>query len=372
MRLFRDLTLLLFVCAAAAGAADPPEKDVLLFNNGEKLIGKLLRSAGSTLIFHSDSAGDVTIPWVNVKELRTSSRFAVVEKQVKLGRNEDPATIPQGKLLVAADTIVIETEVDRAPVRIPVNEAGHIIDETTFRRSARDPGWTQGWRGTVTAGASLVEATQHGRTFTGAISLTRPIPAESWLPARNRTSFDFNGAYGIVSQPDSPRLKTEIYHSAVEHDVYFTARLFAFGQASWDHNFSQGLDLQQSYGGGVGWTIVKSSKTALDVKTSVTYLNQQFKGPQTSQDLVGSTFAQTLVQRMWNGITLAEQVSGTPAWNNTNSYAAQGSVTLTVPVYKRMSFTIGSVDTFLNNPTPGFRKNSFQFTTGLSYTLPQR
>jgi hypothetical protein len=30
---------------------------------------------------------------------------------------------------------------------------------------------------------------------------------------------------------------------------------------------------------------------------------------------------------------------------------------------------IGSLDTFLNDPPPGFRKNSFQFTAGLTYAL---
>jgi hypothetical protein len=373
MRLFRDLLFPLLVCATAALSADPPDKDTLLFQNGEKLIGKLLRSGGGSLTFRSDSAGEVTVPWTNVKELRTASRFAVVEKDVKLGRHEDPAGIPQGRIAVDADTIVVQAEGERAPARIPVKLAAHLIDERTFERAARDPGVLQGWRGTVTAGASLVEATQHGRTFTGAISLVRPIPAESWLPARNRTTFDFNGAYGVVTQSQTAsKLKTEIYRVAAEHDVYFTARFFAYGQSIWDHNFSQGLDLQQSYGGGIGWTILKSGTGALDVKAGVTYLNERFTGRQPSQDLVGSTFAQTLQRRFKNGISLAEQISVTPTWNNRNSYAAQGNLTLTVPVYKRVSFTIGTIDTFLNNPTPGFLKNSFQFTTGLSYTLPPR
>ena len=41
-----------------------------------------------------------------------------------------------------------------------------------------------------------------------------------------------------------------------------------------------------------------------------------------------------------------------------------------MPVYKRLSFTVGTIDTFLNDPPPGFKKNSFQFTTGVTYALP--
>jgi hypothetical protein len=58
-----------------------------------------------------------------------------------------------------------------------------------------------------------------------------------------------------------------------------------------------------------------------------------------------------------------------PAWNNSSALLANGTVTFTMPLYKRFNFTTGVIDAFLNDPPPGFRKNSFQFTTGITYTL---
>ncbi len=55
---------------------------------------------------------------------------------------------------------------------------------------------------------------------------------------------------------------------------------------------------------------------------------------------------------------------------NLNAYSAAGFVNLTLPLYKRFNFTTGVIDTFLNNPPPGFKKNSFQFITGITYALP--
>ena len=40
-----------------------------------------------------------------------------------------------------------------------------------------------------------------------------------------------------------------------------------------------------------------------------------------------------------------------------------------MPFYKRLNLTAGTIDTFLNDPPPGFKKNSFQFSTGVTYTL---
>jgi hypothetical protein len=34
-----------------------------------------------------------------------------------------------------------------------------------------------------------------------------------------------------------------------------------------------------------------------------------------------------------------------------------------------VSASTGIIDTFLNDPPPGFQKNSFQFTLGFSYVL---
>ena len=58
-----------------------------------------------------------------------------------------------------------------------------------------------------------------------------------------------------------------------------------------------------------------------------------------------------------------------PSWTNSKALSALGNARLTLPVCKRLAVTIGAIDTFLNDPPPGFKKNSFQFTAGLTYAL---
>jgi Protein of unknown function, DUF481 len=59
----------------------------------------------------------------------------------------------------------------------------------------------------------------------------------------------------------------------------------------------------------------------------------------------------------------------TPAFNNTNAYSAEATAGLVFPIYKRLGFSVGTLDDFLNDPAAGSKKNSFQFTAGVSYTL---
>ena len=40
-----------------------------------------------------------------------------------------------------------------------------------------------------------------------------------------------------------------------------------------------------------------------------------------------------------------------------------------LPVYKKLAFSVTTIDNFLNNPQIGYKKNSFQFTTGFALNL---
>ncbi len=66
---------------------------------------------------------------------------------------------------------------------------------------------------------------------------------------------------------------------------------------------------------------------------------------------------------------LTEDLSILPAWNQLNAYSANAALILAFPVIHRFSMTLTTTDNFLNDPALGFRKNSFQFVTALSYTL---
>jgi hypothetical protein len=63
-----------------------------------------------------------------------------------------------------------------------------------------------------------VEATQKSNTFTANIGLVRAVPSENWLDPRNRTIVDFSTSYGKLIQPNTPTVKTSIYHADAERD----------------------------------------------------------------------------------------------------------------------------------------------------------
>jgi hypothetical protein len=361
--------------AAPAAAAAP---DVIVFTNGDQLTGKLLREVGGSVTFHSDIAGDITVTWDKIKSIHSSQQFAVVEQGQHVTRKTDNAAIAHGAVQVEDNEVKV-APTGGTPKDIPVKNTQYVIDQATFDKEVRGrPGFFSGWNGAVTAGAALVEATQNSRNFTGSAALVRAIPSVTWLDPRERTLFDFSGAYGSITQPGTAGTKTNIIHFDAEHDWYVSPRFYFLVDTAFDHNYSQGMSLQQLYGAGAGYTLIKDPRQELDLKFDIHFERQQYfvtpgivpPPPLTpSKNLIGADFGDTYVLKLPHGLIFNQTAVITPAFNQTNAYSALATAGLTFPVYKRFGFTVGTLDDFLNDPAIGSKKNSFQFTAGVTYTL---
>ena len=361
--------------------APKPEPDVLELADGEKLIGHLVSAKGSAVTFHSDSAGDVTIDWSKIKSLKASGKFAVPETGVLLDKHSDLSKIPQGTITEEDQKIAVNPGTGAAPTVIPVANAANVVPEPNFLAAFHKPKFSEYWHGSAGLGIALTESTQNSQNISSAVNLSRTVSNESWIDPRYRTTFDFASAFGQLSQSGKPTVKTDLIHADLEHDIYFSRRVYGFVSAAFDHSISQGLKLEQTYGGGIGVTVFKRENSELDVKASIDYIRQSFEPVFTTVDglttsttlpdrsLIGAVIGETYFRTLKHGITFNEALSVTPAFNNASAYSALASANLTFPVYKRISFNVGAVNAFFNLPPPGFKKNSFQFLTQLSYAI---
>jgi hypothetical protein len=297
----------------------------------------------------------------------------VLRKDIKPTRS----TVIPGTLLYSDGKLTVATPI--TPEVVPESAIGYIIDQPTYDMELeKKPGPWYGWHGSINGGATIVRSTSNGQTYTAGIAVNRAIPAVPYLPGRNRTTFNLQETYGKLTTPVIPQTVpptppsiaiTSIFHTDAERDEYFTPHFYSLAQTSFDHNYSQGLNLQQVYGGGIGWTALKTPLHELDLKGTIQYEKQQFETSSSDKDLVGSTISETYHRSLPRKLVLTQNLNLLPAWNEVRDYSANASVAVAVPVFKRLSLTVTTSDNFLNDPAIGFRKNSFQFVTAASYTL---
>jgi len=358
-------------------AAPPP--DVVVFKNGDQLTGSFERSIGNTIMFKSDAVGEVTISLDKVKELRSNSNFVLLKKGEKITREPRPA----GPVTIEDSTI--KETLPTGTETMAIKDVGYVIDGKTYNKELNsNPGPFQGWDGAITGGATVLQSTSYVQTFTAAVSLVRLIPSVGYLPPRTRTTFNLIETYGKLTQPTVPQTtpptpdsvaKTNIFHTDFEHDKYITPRFYMLGNVMLDHNFSQGLNFQQIYGVGAGYTVIQTPIQQFDVKGDLHYERQnfiQYAPPLISspnQNLIGSTFAEAYKRILPGKILFTESGTYIQSWNNTEAWSAIGAFGLALPVYHRFSLSVNFLDNYLNNPAFGYKKNSLQFITGVTYTL---
>ena len=91
--------------AEPAEKKEPEIKEELTLKNGDRLTGELLNSTGTEIKFKTELAGEVTVKWDNVKELKSRRDFAVVPKYLIDAR--DSAKVPQGAIKIGKEGIVV-------------------------------------------------------------------------------------------------------------------------------------------------------------------------------------------------------------------------------------------------------------------------
>ncbi len=370
-----------------AMAQKKPAPDTITFTNGDHLTGKLVRETAGSVTFHSDIAGDLTVPWNKIKDLHSSQTFAVLGKGVTPSRKAGESQIPVGTLSVEAGQIQLESAATHAAIApIPVANAAYIIDKPTLdKQLLGHPGFFAGWNGSATAGATIISATQNQYTVNAAAALQRLVPTVNWLDPRNRTSVTFNESFGKITQPGyldagtfvpATYTKSNIFLAAAERDQYVSKKLYYLGDISFNHNYAQSLQLDQLYGVGLGYTLLKKPKQELDIKAVAQYERQSFFNTASpNQNLIAATIAANYTLTINKGIILNQQISYVPAFNIVRDYSANESDTVTFPAYKGFGFTVGTLDSYLNDAPvtlPDTKPNSFQFTMGITYAIKSK
>ncbi|HEX4066294.1 MAG TPA: DUF481 domain-containing protein [Acidobacteriaceae bacterium] len=387
-RLTPALLLVIFLPSlrSAAAQAKPAAAatDVLVLSDGDTLHGKFVQAADGTITFHTASLGDVKVSWDKIQSLRVSGEFAVLS--TKVHTKQAAASIPQGSLEANSTEVTVHPANQATPATVPTKKAQVIVSSAELDKQLHhEPNFLSGWNGSATAGATLVSATQNSYAVSGSVGLVRAIPTVPWLEPRNRTSTDFSGSFGKITQPaftsggvftPSVVTKTAIMHFDAERDEYLSSRMFGLAQTAFDHNYSQDLNLQQIYGGGIGWTALKTAKQEADLKATMQYEKQSFiaGSGDTNQNLIGSTFSADYLLKLKLG-TLTQSVAYIPAYNNARAYSATETDTFAFPAYKNFSFSVGTLDSYLNDPpitAPPTKRNSFQFTMGLTYAIQSK
>ena len=221
-----------------------------------------------------------------------------------------------------------------------------------------------------------MRSTENGTELDSDLSLSRTVPGVDYLPRRSRSSLNIRDSYDLLTQPNLYAYEGEpaaitneshTFHADVEHNEYLHSHVFALAKYSFDRDFATGLTSQELYGAGFGWTVIETYLQELNLKTDFHREIQNFTVDTDNDVLYGQTFSVEYQRQLPGNLTFRTSNSYLSSYNLPHKYSADSTTVLTVPLLWRMGISFTVEDKYLNNPVFGLNRNTFRFTTSLTY-----
>lgn len=344
--------------------------DQVTLKNGDRITGTVVKSDGKTLVLHTDAAGDITLQFSAIQDIRTEKDLHVTLKGGKTAVG--PVTTSDGKLEIAtkaAGTV----EAPAGDVTLIRNDA----EQETYDKSLH-PGLMHGWQGGANVGFSLARGNSESENLALAFNALHST-------LNDKITLYVN-SIETTNDLASPSTVANLVQGGFRYERNLKPRLFVFGAADYTSNALQFLDLRQVYSGGFGFHAIKNDATLLDVLGGVNYTHETYSnGPLVpgtpfpvyvsygiTNRFVGLTFGEELTQKLGKSTVVTQSgyfypdLQPTGTFNQSGQYRATFNLGTVTKISKWLGWQNQLSDIFVSDPPPGTKKNDIVITTGLN------
>jgi putative salt-induced outer membrane protein YdiY len=362
LRKFELRTLAAFLGLSLCSFADQ-----ITLKNGDRLTGTVVKGDGKTLVLHTDAAGDVTIQFSAIQDIKTDQELHVSWKNGKTAVG--PVTSADGKIDVATKTAGT-VEASREDVTLIRNDAEQAAYEKTLH-----PGVFQAWTGGANVGFSVARGNSQTENLALAFNAARTTTKDKIT--LYATSIDTKNDLA------TPSTVANLETGGLRYDRNLNPRLFVFGAADFMSNALQYLDLRSVYGGGFGFHAIKTDATTLNILGGINYTHETYSNgppiPNTSPQAFTSygrtnrfaalTLGEELNQKLGKSTILTQNLYFYPNLQQTGEYRSTFSLGTVTKLSKWLGWQTQFGDIYVSNPPTGAKKNDILFTTGLNFSF---
>jgi hypothetical protein len=349
-------TLNLLFCSLAA-ASFVYGADQVTMKNGDRLTGAVIKKDAKNLVFKSDIAGPVTIPWDQVASLSA-------ETPVNVGIAGGETVL--GTLATNADKS-LEIKSGGASKTVLAEQVATIrnADEQAAYERLLAPRITDLWA--LTGGLNFAGTRGNARTST----FTIPIGATR-VTNSDKTMIYFNFIKASATINNVSAQTAQAVRGGWAYNRNLTPKLFWNVFNDYEFDRFQNLDLRVVLGTGLGYGVWKSERGRLDLVGGMAWNREKF------DPFPAAKFVRNAAEAYWgDDLTLAlnDRVSlfqGYRMFNNlsnTGAYRQNFDAGITAKLTKWLNWNATISDRFLSNPVPGRRKNDFLYTTGFGFAF---
>ena len=258
------------------------------------------------------------------------------------------------------------------PESLPIAPQSALVTPETATSPASSLGK---WNNALSIGANVLTGTQTQQSYTGRLSSHMDSNGTNGGAGDRIANLAFSTNYTDAKQTGSPAVLTQMYEAKGQFDWFFADHAFLYTVADLYHNYSLGVYLQQSYGGGIGYFKPVTLRDGFQFSADVRFIGEHLSAPGTPPGLAGAMFLESYTHRFLLGESaskpvLAETIEVIPAFNDVHALEMRGTLALVVPLTDKLSIQLQEFDDFLRNAPRPARQNyqGAQFTFNVSWS----
>ncbi len=147
----------------------------------------------------------------------------------------------------------------------------------------------------------------------------------------------------------------------------FTKRMFFNGFNDWEYDKFQDLDLRLVLGGGIGYSLIKTDRSRLDILGGISWNHEKYDPaplPKFTRDSAEFYFGDDYSIKLRARSALTQSFRMFNNLTDTGNYRLNFDIGANTQLWKWLSWNLTASDRYISNPAPGRKNNDILYTTG--------
>ena len=323
--------LLVFLTNGVAAA------DEVWLKNGDHLTGKVLSLEGGTLVFKTAYAGDLSIQWEEVANLKTDEPVKVVLGDETMAQG--PVTPgDSGKVKVKAEQVAEPVTVDLANVKT-------INPRPPLRIDLR-----------INFGLNISDGNTN----------TQNIYGEGEFVARTDRNRYTIGALYKRSEEDNVKTADRSL-GYMKYDHFFTKKWYGYANAAAEKDEFKDLDLRTTLGIGVGYQVIESERTNLSFEVGPSYVNDDYIVAEDDSYAAARWAVRFDYYILPKSLQYFLYHTGLQSLEESDDLILYTQTGFRIPVYKSLNLTAQFNWEYDKSPSPDKEKNDYTYIFTVGY-----
>ncbi|MFZ2649082.1 MAG: DUF481 domain-containing protein [Burkholderiaceae bacterium] len=222
------------------------------------------------------------------------------------------------------------------------------------------------WRGS--GGASL--AVSSGNTRSNALLLSAEASRAS---TADKISLSGTANYAKSTNAGVDQTTANKWGGALQYDYNLTTRIYTFGKLGLEGDRIVDLSLRSSLAGGLGYHLIDTPQTTLDVFGGAAYTTDKYRVVKTIGDATDTRFARASLlfgeestHELTSTVSAKQRLDVFPGLSGDKAVLMKFNAGLSVAMSSTLNLTVGLVDNYNSKPPAGQKKNDVGLFTGVN------